>query len=345
MDEQNNLEGIFNNFLEVINKFESYSLITHYNPDPDAIGGVFALSYLLTKKFNKKCAIYYSGVVGRAENKTMLNVLDIDILKVETLDILNDTKIMLLDSQPGSGNNPLDKKHIPYFCFDHHPLREDTAHVKFADIRLDFGSTCSIIYSYFKAFQVKPSVNVATALYYGIQSDVIGEGRTTTKRDIEYLDELAQYINREKLYQIENPKLPYDYYTHIFKGVSNGVVYDDFLITSLGEIENPDYIGEVADFLIRFEKVFLVLVLGVHKDIVRLSFRSQRKKYDAGELIKKIVGTNGTGGGHVSNSGGQIILTEKDDAAKVSKKIITKSLSLIKNKIISGIPFLSLKDY
>ncbi len=345
MGNESQVEGIFNAFERYIETEDNFSLITHYNPDPDAIGGAFALSYLLNKKFSKNCKCYYCGIIGRAENKSLINILDIELICVQSLDILNDTKIILLDSQPGSGNNPLDKHHIPYICFDHHPLREDTATVNFADIRLDHGSTCTIIYSYFKAFGIKPTVNVATALYYGIESDVVGEGRTTNKLDIEYLDELSKFINREKLHQIENPKLPYDYYTHIFKGVNNSVVYDDYLITSLGEIDNPDYIGEVADFLIRFEKVFLVLVVGVFDNVIRLSFRSQRKKYDAGELIKKIIGNYGSGGGHSTNSGGQIILNDKEEATKVSKKIITKSLSIIKNKIISGVPFLSLKDY
>jgi len=89
----------------------------------------------------------------------------------------------------------------------------------------------------------------------------------------------------------------------------------------------------------------MVMVMGIYKNTIRISFRSQKKKIDAGILLKKIVGTYGKAGGHNSNSGGIIILDDPEDIPKISKKIIIRSLELIQGKITSGIPFLSLRDY
>ena len=338
-------ENTIEQFTDIINRYDEFAIIPHYNPDPDSLASSFGLYYLLNKVFNKKSRILYGGIIGRAENNMMINVLDIPIISLKDEDPLPDLPIILMDTQPNTGNNPLKSDNKPVIVFDHHPIQKQSMSIEYADIRLDYGATATIIYHYFKLFNIKPTISVATALYYGIQTDVVGAGRSAKKIDFTYMEELSKYINREKLFSIENPKLPFDYYIHINKGFENGVIYDDFLISSLGEIENPDYIGEIADLLIRFDKAYIVLVMGIYKNTILLSFRSQRKKIDAGYMLKKIVGNLGTAGGHYSNSGGRIVIKNQDDIPKISKKIITKALDLIQGKITTGIPFLSLYDY
>ncbi|MBN2547458.1 MAG: DHH family phosphoesterase [Spirochaetes bacterium] len=332
-------------FEKIINKHDEFLIIPHYNPDPDALGSSFGLQYLLSKVFNKNSNIYFSGIIGRAENIKMLQILDIPIVSLKEHEEIPDKPVILLDTQPGTGNNPLKHNNNLKIILDHHLLQERSKKIYYADIRENFGSTSSIIYSYFKKYNLKPTVNVATALYYGIQSDVVGEGRIAYKIDFNYMQDLSIYINREKLYAIENPKLPFDYYIHINKGMDNSVIYDDFIITSLGEIQNPDYIGEIADFLIRFEKCNIVLVIGVHNNSIQLSFRSQKKKIHAGLTLKKIVGRLGSAGGHNASAGGKIVMDSIEVLPVISKKLITHSLKIIQGEITSGIPLLSLGDY
>lgn len=332
-------------FENIINKYDKFAIVPHYNPDPDAIGSAFGIYFLLTKVFNKKVNIYFSGIIGRAENIKMIQVLDIPVIKLDPKQNLPELPTILLDTQLGTGNNPLSSKKNLMIVIDHHPVKETTKQVEFADIRPDHGSSCTIIYNYIKSYNLKPTVNVATALYYGIQTDVVGEGRTGYKIDFNAMEELSKYLNREKLYSIENPKLPFDYYIHINKGMENSVIYNDFVITSLGEIENPDYISEIADFLIRFDKAFLSLVMGVHNNVIQLSFRSQRRKIDAGIKLREIVGKLGNAGGHNSTAGGRILIQNTADIPKINKRLITRALDVIQGKITSGVPFLSLGDY
>lgn len=333
------------NFKKLITRHKEWLLIPHYNPDPDAIASSYALQFLIDKIFNVKTYIYFSGIIGRAENKKMIDVLEIPVIPLKENENLPNLPVILLDTQPGAGNNPLKSVKKLKVIIDHHLTNEHSLKIPYADIRMDFGSSSTIIYDYFKKFDLKPPVNIATALYYGIQSDVIGEGRTAFKIDFDYMEELGELISREKLYLIENPKLPFDYYMHINKGMENSVIYDDFLVTNLGELENPDYIGEIADFLIRFDKCSFVLVIGIYKDILQLSFRSQKKKIHAGIIIKKIVGRLGSAGGHTSSSGGRIYIMTQEDIPVIVKKIITRALHLILGKITSGVPLLSLGDY
>lgn len=334
-----------NKLLKIINKYDNFIILPHYNPDPDAIASSFGIHYLLNKTFKKKAEIYFSGIIGRAENNKMIQLLEIPIINLKDDEELPDYPIILMDTQPGTGNNPLKNNKNLKIIIDHHPINEKSSRISFADIRLNYGSCSTIVYNYLKEFNIKPTVNIATALYYGIETDAIGEGRTAFKVDFSYMEDLGKHINREKLYSIENPKLPFDYFININKGLANSVIYNDFVICSLGEIENPDYIGELADFIIRFDKCYLALVMGTYKNIIQLSFRSQRKKINAGLSIKKIVGRLGTAGGHASSSGARIHIKDNEDIPKINKKIITNALHIIQGKITSGVPLLSLGDY
>lgn len=333
-------------FEKTVKKYDNFAIIPHYNPDPDALGSSFAMQFLLNKVFNKKSTIYFSGIIGRAENIRMKEILDIPLANLKEEKINIELPIMLMDTQPNTGNNPVTHRKNIKFVFDHHQLIEASKKIKYADIRENFGSTSSIIFSYFKEFGLKPSVNVATALYYGIQTDVVGEGRTAFKIDFDYMEDLSSLISREKLYSIENPKLPFTYYVNVNKGMENSVIYNDFLITTLGKIDNPDYIGEIADFLIRFDKCNILLVMGVHENFIQLSFRSQKKSVHAGNTLRKIIGRKGTAGGHASSAGGKIVFNNSSDIPKLNKAIITTALKLLQqDKITSGIPLLSLSDY
>ena len=124
-------------FESVVQAHDKFVIIPHYNPDPDAIGSSFAMKELLTKAFNKEAIIAYSGIIGRAENSQMVECLKIDMMNIpdlirnESIDNAHNTAIpngaiILMDTQPGSGNNPLGTEDIPVIVIDHHPIRELT---------------------------------------------------------------------------------------------------------------------------------------------------------------------------------------------------------------------------
>ncbi|MBQ3922877.1 MAG: DHH family phosphoesterase [Spirochaetales bacterium] len=356
----------FKLFESVVQAHDKFVIIPHYNPDPDAIGSSFAMKELLTKGFGKDAIIAYSGIIGRAENSQMVECLKIDMTNItdlirnEGIDNSHNTAIpegaiILMDTQPGSGNNPLGTEDIPVIVIDHHPIREQTRseNVAYADVRTEEhknGSSGTIMCEYLEHFKVKITPNLATALYYGIDTDVTGESREGFDSDFHRREQLRPILNKDKLSQIISPKLPFDYYTHITKGMENCMVYGDFLFSTLGEINNPDYVSEIADFLIRYERAEMVLMIGIHNDSILMSLRAPRRKYDAGEIIREIVGNMGSAGGHQANAGGKIIFKDKSVIKKTVKKIIKNALIVIAKKegrqqLPDGIPFLSQNDY
>ena len=68
-------------------------ILTHINPDPDAIASAYALRHLF-KKWGVNSVIAYEGVIGRPENRAMMRRLRIPLRSIKTLDPRNFTVIV-----------------------------------------------------------------------------------------------------------------------------------------------------------------------------------------------------------------------------------------------------------
>ncbi|MGB6338266.1 MAG: hypothetical protein WBF32_00700 [Candidatus Aminicenantaceae bacterium] len=88
-------------------------ILPHDNLDPDAIALAWGLSYLLKKKLGLTSTIAYSGLIGRAENRALVRVLKIPLVKYDPQMLDKDYSVVMVDSQPYTGNNPLPLDVIP----------------------------------------------------------------------------------------------------------------------------------------------------------------------------------------------------------------------------------------
>ena len=50
-------------------------ILPHNDPDPDAVASAIALRYLLEQRLNVEIRIAYHGIIGRAENKALVDYL------------------------------------------------------------------------------------------------------------------------------------------------------------------------------------------------------------------------------------------------------------------------------
>lgn len=60
-------------------------IITHKNPDPDAISSALALA-VIAKNANPNrlvCQIFYDGIIGHQANRTLVNLLEIKMEKMD----------------------------------------------------------------------------------------------------------------------------------------------------------------------------------------------------------------------------------------------------------------------
>jgi nanoRNase/pAp phosphatase (c-di-AMP/oligoRNAs hydrolase) len=298
-------------------------ILTHDNPDPDALASGKALAELLQDAWQIRSRLFYSGLVLRVENQAMLIELTPEWEHCDApADLDSYSAVALVDTQPGAGNNRLARDHRPQIVIDHHhPLRETLPDVPFVDVRPEIGATVTMVDQYLDRAGVKIDSDLATAMFYGIKTDTRGLSRGTTEADmVTYLRLLAQ-IDRSKLIQIEQAGLPVVYFQAFSDGLRATRLYDHALVADLGDMHRPDLPAELADLLIRLKGARAALCLGVHEQTLYLSVRTKPMGQDAGLLVQKIIIPPGSAGGHGTMAGGQFQLDGRDPGPLATKLV------------------------
>lgn len=304
-------------------------ILTHDNPDPDGLASGKALAVLFEKAWNIPSRLVYSGLVARAENKAMLRLLTPEWEHQDTLDNLEQySTIALVDTQPGSGNNRVPAETKIGIVIDHHrPVREGLKLASFVDVRPDVGATVSLVYQYLEAMRVEPDQDLATAIFYGVQTDTRALSRDSSVIDQYVYFRFLSSIDRQKLSQVEQAGLPRAYFQALSKGLLSTRVYQHVVVTYQGEMHRPDFAAELADILIRLEGIRVVLCMGYHDKTMYLSMRTGVDDLDAGKMIQDVVQFHGKAGGHGRSAGGQIPLgayTAEHVAAEIEDSFLRR---------------------
>ena len=303
----------------VLESHQTMLIVMQDNPDPDSIAAAVALRKLANTLSNTQCSIAHGGTVGRAENRALVKYLALNLRSMDQLDLTQFELFAIVDTQPGTGNNSLPAEVEPDIVIDHHPCREQTRHCRFTDIRKNYGATSTILYEYLNEAGIQVDVPLATALLYAIRSDTQDLGRDSTKADMESFSRLYPTANKRMLSAIQRGKVSRDYYQMMADALKNAQVYGNAIVTNLGPVDNPDMIAEVADMLLRDDMTNWVMVYGYCRQKMLISLRTYEENARADKVIHHIIARKGTGGGHPSYAGGQILL--KDDTQKTKHRL------------------------
>lgn len=285
-------------------------ILTHDNPDPDALASGKALAVLFKEAWDIPSRLVYSGLVARAENRVMLKHLTPEWEHNETLPELKEySAVAQVDTQPGAGNNRLDTAQPAHIVMDHHhPVRETMIAVTYADVRTELGATATMMYQYLAAAGVQPDPRLATAMFYGIKTDTRGLSRGASAADEIAFVRLLHVLDQRELSRIELASLSPEYFRAFNRGLHAARIHGQTIIARLGQMERPDFVAEMADILIRLEGINATLCLGQHNDTLHLSLRTEPMGQDAGLIVQRLVTHPGKAGGHGTMAGGQISL-------------------------------------
>ena len=306
-------------------------ILPHNDPDPDAIAAAVGLRYLLKKKFQVESHIAYRGHIGRAENKALVHYLDRPLRQIQPSDWLSESKIALVDTQPGVGNNALPGERIADIVIDHHSLQTDAQPGMYVDIRPELGATSTILTDYLLEAGIDPPGRVATALFYGIKTDTMGLSRHASPGDVNAYFQLQPLIDVNALVQIEQAQVPVTYFHSIDNAIRAGLIYDDdVIIAYLGILQYPDLCAEIADFFLRLKGIQWALCMGMYGNELILSLRSHNKKTDAGKLVKEIIEDKGSAGGHGTMAAGHINLELGEDPEQIVRDLKNNLLDSLK---------------
>lgn len=317
--------------LETLKGRRTLLIVMQDFPDPDAIGAAAALRLIAKSQGEVTTTLACGGFVGRAENRALLKYLGLKVQSLDKLVLSSFEGVAMVDTQPGAGNNALDVQRIPDIVVDHHPIRNLTRKAEFYDVRKRYGATSTLFYEYLRSCKIPVSTPLATALLYGIRSDTADFGRESTQADIEAFLALYPSSNKRMLGRIAMARVPRVYFRAIAKALNQACSAGDCVFTYLESVDNPDSVSEAADLLLRDEETNWSLCVGKHNDNLLLSLRTSDITRDAGRLMQRLVGTSGTGGGHVAMAGGQIPLKQSDDdyAQAQADRLFTRFLKIL----------------
>ncbi|MCS7167429.1 MAG: DHH family phosphoesterase [Gemmatales bacterium] len=303
--------------LNSLGRFRGAYLVSHINPDPDSLGSMAGLAWLIRQRLNLPTQLTRDGILGRAENRAMVECLGLQLLPVEEVDWRPDWALIMVDSQPGTGRHNVPETVPILGVIDHHETPGQLRGVPIVDVRSDVGATCTIVASYLQEQGVTPSQEVATALFYGIESEINGYPREASPLDDETLVRLYPLVNKDLLACIRHARLPREYFEALLQALQDTFIYDDRLIISWAdELPQPELAAEIADLLIRLEGMQWSVCAGVYEDRLIVSLRTAQARGQAGLVLQQVIGDLGTAGGHDRRAGGAIPLASASTTAR-----------------------------
>ncbi|MEM1246385.1 MAG: DHHA1 domain-containing protein [Acidobacteriota bacterium] len=305
-------------------------VLTHDNPDPDALATGMILTKVLRRRFRQQVTLAYGGIVGRAENREMVRTLKIKASRWRHLQIKNYRHVALVDCQPKTGNHSLPDTITPALVIDHHAMRPATAEVPLVDIRTDYSASASIAAEYLLASGLEATRAEATALVYAIRSETLDFSREAAGPDLPLYNHFLARANTRTLGRIQSPRLTESYFRTLHDALENLQRIDSVLISELGVVEQPDIVPEVADLLLRMEGVTWSLCTGQFEDRVFCSIRTTNPRANAASVMRRLLGRAGHGGGHPMIAGGWIGIPKDRSAVEVQAKLSQRFVKLLR---------------
>ncbi len=302
-------------FLLGLDTFDRVVFVSHVQPDPDGLGGMLGLAHLVETRLGKPTVITRDGLINRAENRALVEILHLDLVPIEELEWGANDAVVMVDSQPRTGRHTFPENVPLYAVIDHHDTPGDLEDVAFTDIRATHGATCTLVTKYLLEQGTPIPEKVATALLYGIETEVTGYPREASPADDAALITLYPVADKDVIAQIRNARLPHSYFECTLHAMQSSFIYDRLLMSWVNPLPLPEQAAEVVDFMIRFEQVDYAVCGGVFEDHLILSVRAAIENARAGEILRQVVGKLGRAGGHDRRAGGSIPLSSTSPSA------------------------------
>jgi nanoRNase/pAp phosphatase (c-di-AMP/oligoRNAs hydrolase) len=283
---------------------EKYIYIqTHNFPDHDAVASAYGLQELL-KYYGIVSYLTYDGDIQRDSLVNMIEELDIDIKNVKEYDMKETDKIIIVDGCKGN-KNITDLIGDEVAVIDHHQVNEPDD-VTYKDIRPDYGSCSTIIYSYYSFLGKTIPKNAASAMLIGLNMDTALLTRGVIREDIDAYSHL--YVNADvKLVNAILRNFIQVKDLEFYKKFINTVkIENNSAFCYFEEGCNQNMLGILGDFCLSLKEVEFVILCAKNVNKINFSLRSEKPEWNCGIIIQEVLRNIGFGGGHDDMAGGII---------------------------------------
>lgn len=275
----------------------------HDFPDFDAVAAGFALKELLAER-GIKADLCYSGRIESQSLTEAIRSLEIPIVESSNLNLTEATQIILVDGFIGN-RNVTDLPGEVVALIDHHKPPERPT-VPYWDIRTDYGSTSTIIWSYFDVAEVEVSHNCATSLLMGLMMDTAFMTRGVNRVDLAAFSALFFQGDWEFGSRLLKNSLSLSDLGVFREAINACEMVGDFCFIAVQKECSPEVAALIADFFLNLREVHFVVVLVPDQEEFRLSVRSKDLTKPSDVIIRHTLKDIGSGGGHMHMGGGQI---------------------------------------
>jgi len=284
-------------------KLSPLLILMHDYPDPDSLASAVALKYLCERVYGIQARIVYEGVIGRVENRAMVNILKIPINKLRRKDFKKYSRVALVDTQPAFNNNPFPKNRRATLIIDQHPFDVKPL-ADLAIVNQQSGATAVILAQALLLKKVQIPKDIATALVYGILTDTLNLYRAKQTDIVKTYISLLAFCDMQDLARIQNPPHTRKFFVTLGRGIKKAVSARRLMISHLGEVENPELISQSADILLTYKNVNWAFCTGRYKGKLYVSLRTKSVNVEAGEVLRDIFANRAQAGGHRTIAGG-----------------------------------------
>ena len=294
-------------FAEVIGglkRNDKIAIFTQDNPDPDAIGSAYGLAWLAKKLNNSLTStIFYGGEISHPQNRTLVNLLNISMKKVDRQKDYEDHALKVFVDVASSGQKNLQSVVVkPDIIIDHHEDNPE-GDFKLKDIRV-IGATATIVCDYIRKLgfdlnhEVEEDANVATALLFAIENDTGNLVSENTKSlDADCFLYLLNRVDINIITNIRDYPIPRYFFELEEIANKNKEIVGSVLVTGLEYLkaDRRDSLPYIADKFLRMEGIETVVVFGIIDDHLVASLRTTNKSISLNSICHSIFGENYSG--------------------------------------------------
>jgi len=291
------------NFGEILSADKETHVVVHNFPDPDAISSAMGIVQLIKHLGFKPGNIYYTGEISHPQNKSMVTLLNANLLCYEDDPFEDGSEVILVDTNNiGEESNQMliDPKNVKILAvIDHHKGK----HPKGA--KIDYrpvGSSAAIVWEYLKKakfdFDSEEGKILSTALVTGIFTDTQSlMSDNISNLDFEAYQFLLHKVDKQKLKSIMNFPLP----TYLFELrqraflKENQRVDESVIIAGIGIINasKRDALPIIADELLRMNGISTSIVFAIVDENIDISVRSSDVTLDVGPFVQSVFHSGG----------------------------------------------------
>ncbi|SHJ54610.1 DHH family phosphoesterase [Flavobacterium haoranii] len=295
------------------------TIVSHRNPDGDAMGSSLGLLHVL-KQLNHQVTFIspneFPEFLAWLPNSNDVVIFEKQQNVAEELlkssDLIFTLDFNALHRTGDFMGNFMKTLSNTMVLIDHHELPDDYAKYLFSNT--NYGSTCEMVYDFINALDYNNLINkeVATCIYTGILTDSGGfrfpKTTPATHRCVAQLIERG--VNNSEVYNLLYDNSTYNRLQLLGRALQNLKLLPEFnasyITLSQEELNDFNYqkgdTEGIVNYGLTIKDVFITAIFIENKDegIIKISFRSQGD-YDVNQFARKYF----NGGGHINAAGGK----------------------------------------